>query len=230
MRAALAIRVAIRVDCPAPADERDDWAGDAPVFASPMTPLVARAMTLPSRRADRLAALMRLAAEQLRFVLAYKRVDRPWSEAELAALARLRAAGVSYSECARTLTGRSRNACISKSFRAEIDAATSDACMDPAVVARRMPLVCERVRAWAGDVTALPSAGVTFLALEAGMCRWPFGDGAGMRFCGLPVGKGTAKGASYCAEHAGVAAEDRNNPHKHDLKPGGGRVARSRQP
>jgi hypothetical protein len=36
--------------------------------------------------------------------------------------------------------------------------------------------------------------------LLTGMCRWPTGHGASVRFCGLPVGKGP-----YCLGHAAIA-------------------------
>lgn len=130
--------------------------------------------------------------------------DAEWSDAELMILRSMRAAGESYARCSKALPGRTRNACISKAWRLEICAPpTGD---DPNLMLERRPLLAKRMQDWseeqpAADVIAIPSAGKTFLELGARDCRWPFGEGRRMRFCGCPQ----AHGSPYCSDHAAAS-------------------------
>jgi hypothetical protein len=159
------------------------------------------------RRNGRAEALRRLQAVQLYFTFAFAD-DGEWSEAELDKLRSMRAAGKSYADCARALPGRTRNACISKAWRVGMYAPPAGD--DPRLMLARMPTMAQRMRDWSpssADVIAHPSAGKTFLDLGARDCRWPFGEGRHMRFCGREQEKGHA----YCTEHVHLAAEPQNS-------------------
>lgn len=178
----------------------------SPAAAPTATPIE----RLTGRIAGRRDALRRLQALQLHFAFVFADDDE-WSDAELATLRRMRAGGESYARCARALPGRTRNACISKAWRMEIYAPpTGD---DPRLMMARMPTMARRMQDWApsaaygADVIAHPSAGKAFLDLGPRDCRWPFGDGRHMRFCGCPK----AQGSPYCEEHTGLAAEPQNS-------------------
>jgi len=110
-------------------------------------------------------------------------MTRPWTDDEVAALVRALREGATYSECA-DMFGRTRSA-IAGCIRRYMEGREA------------LPVLV---------TPEAEPAGVSLLALKAGMCKWPVKDApdlvGGFAFCAKPVGY---SGAVYCAHHRRLA-------------------------
>jgi GcrA cell cycle regulator len=139
-----------------------------------------------------------------------------WTEERVALLRRLWLEGLSASEVARRLGGATRNSIMGKVHRLGLcgRAAAAVQAAKSATPRRRRP---PRPRPpWLGALSAEPAPlaplrcgdgrGVSVLALNASLCKFPIGDpsAADFAFCGRD-----AVGGPYCAFHAQLAYRGR---------------------
>jgi hypothetical protein len=107
-------------------------------------------------------------------------MTKPWTDDEVAALVRALREGATYSECG-AMFGRTRSA-IAGCIRRYMEGREA------------LPVLPAKPEA--------EPAGVSLMALKAGMCKWPVKDApeitGGFIFCAMPVGY---SGAVYCAHH-----------------------------
>lgn len=149
--------------------------------------------------------------------------NTPWSKFHEEMLRQLHAAGHSFGLIADRI-GTTRNACIGKAHRLGL-LLRGEATFERSNINRKSrpsspPVVgCETRREVDPPSTNLPAqppeSWLTFAQLDTHHCRWPMGEGRGIRFCGarqLP-------GHSYCQQHYNMGV------HKnYKSKPGGVRM------
>lgn len=124
-----------------------------------------------------------------------------WAEPEIQTAAELWKRGLSASEIAAVLPGRSRNAVIGQVFRLGLCRAPgtgrSGPCQ-PRIVSEQIETAEEE-----GIMPPIPPAeteAVTVMSVRHGQCRWPMGspsDGGEMPMCGHE----THNGLPYCPFH-----------------------------
>jgi hypothetical protein len=135
-----------------------------------------------------------------------------WTQQQIDKLIELHAKGFSYSEIARELGGvHSRNSCIGKGSRLGLTRLTREQkppkpkrprCKHGAM-AKRLRATREGRRDETASSPALlppppaPEHWKPLIELERNHCRWPAGEGVGIRFCG----NHTHEGSSYCSFH-----------------------------
>ncbi|MBK5958090.1 hypothetical protein CCR97_08145 [Rhodoplanes elegans] len=147
----------------------------------------------------------------------YDTLSPGWTDERVAELRQLWADGLSASQIAVELGGATRNAILGKVNRMKLEARGRGHIVKPRGEPRPKPdkrsharkpdtdkrAPVRRPPVIEPDDTPLRAAPiecvVPLLDLTEGMCRYPSGDGADIRFCGAPKARG-----SWCATHAAL--------------------------
>lgn len=135
-----------------------------------------------------------------------------WTPERVETLKRMWAEGLTAAQIAKALTGTTRNAVLGQVFKHGLQRGGKRTGGRPKKKAAHhvigsAPRLCPADRAPLRVVqlpvisSAPPSLSVSILALAAGMCRWPEGEGADATYCGHPV----KAGKPYCEGHCAAA-------------------------